>query len=174
VVDGIMKGHEGAIRVTSAPGAGSTFTLYFPAADSTSPQATAINEVGPRGQGQCILYLDDDQALVTLTVKTLERNGYRSCGFTQAIQAIEAVRNHPRKFDLVVTDYTMPGFSGIQVAKQLLHLRPGLPVLLTSGYVTDDLRKRAEDVGISQVLHKPHSANELCAAIQRALANMRT
>lgn len=174
VVDGIVKGHDGAIRVESTPGRGSTFTLYFPVIDiSTTHPAPAPASATERGAGQHILYLDDDEALVSVTVKTLERAGYRATGFYRPTEALDALRADPQRFDLVVTDFTMPGTSGIQVTRLIRQLAPKLPVILMSGYVTDDLKQRANEVGIRQVMHKPYNHSELHEALQNALMERR-
>jgi PAS domain S-box-containing protein len=170
VVDGIIKSHDGAIRVTSTPGAGSVFELFLPAAEGTAaPQLHVVPTAAARGNGQHILYLDDDEALVSLTVKLLRRKGFDVHGFTAPQKALEILRADSQRFDLVVTDYSMPGTSGIQVAKELRQLRPDLPVVLASGYVTDDLKLRAREVGVRHVIYKPQTVTELCEVVQRTL-----
>jgi len=169
VVDGIVKSHEGAICVASTLGTGSTFRLYFPAVDDAPAESASVTPHVPRGQGQHILYVDDDEALVWLTVKMLERNGYRVTGFTQPSRALATLQADPKQFDLVVTDFTMPGTSGIQVARQLKQLDPDLPVILVSGYVTDDLKRQARETGIRRVISKPQTVSDLCEAVEREL-----
>jgi PAS domain S-box-containing protein len=173
VVHGIMQSHGGAINVVSELGNGTTFTLYFPAV-ADAVEADAPPEQPTRGgQGQCILYLDDEEQLVSLTTRMLTRLGYRIIGFTDPIEAVEAFRQTPDKFDLVVTDYSMPELSGLQVAANLLQIRPEALVILCSGYLTEELRQKAGEVGICHVIYKPNTVEELSKSIQELILEAR-
>jgi CheY-like chemotaxis protein len=171
VVHGILADLGGAITAASAPGRGTVFELYFPAAAVTqvSPNAAAKPSSLPRGSGQHILFVDDELALVNLGTRFLERNGFRVTGLTGAADAIAAVRAHPEAFDLVVTDYNMPRASGVDLAREIVRLRPDLPVMLASGLITDELQTEAAAAGVRQLLAKPYSATDLCAIIHRIL-----
>ena len=170
VVDGIVKSHGGAISVCSEPGIGTVFHLYFPAVDAGVEPAPVAAREQPRGDGQRILYLDDEEVLVIFAGRQLERLGYVVAGFTEAGDAFEAFKAAPDGFDLLVTDLNMPRASGLQVAKAFLELRPDLPVVLASGYLTDDLRAQAHSLGIREVIYKPNTVEHLAAAIHRLLA----
>ena len=171
VVHGIMRGYQGAIEVNSQPGGGTTFHLYFPAADAAAGTAAAekVAAAPLRGRGQHVLYLDDDDSLVLLVTRMLERSGYRVSGYTDSTFALQAVRADPGQFDLVVTDYNMPGMSGLDVAREVSRIRPDLPVVVTSGYITDELREKAPDAGVRQLVYKPNSAEELCETVRNLL-----
>jgi len=168
VVHGIMQTHEGVVRVESAPGRGTTVHLYFPATAAPARSATPAEPftVPPSGSGQHVLYLDDEEALVMLVTQLLQRTGYRASGYTHAEKALAAVRADPYRFDLVVTDYNMPGMSGADVADELARIRPDLPVVITSGYITDELRQRAERAGVRHLIYKPNTVEELCEAVR--------
>ena len=168
VVAGIAHSHGGKISVTSQPGEGSVFHLHLPAAPQTQ---TGLAVDDKPGTSQRILYLDDEEALVLLNARLLERLGYRVRGYTNTYEALAAFKADPAGFDLMVTDLSMPGTSGLEVAKEVLGLRPDLPVVLASGYLTDQLREQALAVGIRQVLHKPASIDDLLAAIKPLLMN---
>jgi CheY-like chemotaxis protein len=170
VVHGIATAHGSAVTVTSRPGAGTTFSLYFPAAHapqrSSAPEDTAAESL-PAPAGQHVLYLDDEESLVFLVTRLLERLGYRVSGYTRAEEALAAVRADPTQFDLVVTDLNMPGMTGLDVARAVSRLRPDLPVVLTSGYITDELRAAALHAGVRELVYKPNTVEELCAVVQR-------
>jgi PAS domain S-box-containing protein len=170
VVHGIVKDHNGTISVTSTRGRGATFAILFPEhageADPAEPRSRELF----RGHGQHLMFLDDEESLVRLAQRLLERIGYRVTGFSSAEAALEAVRDDPSRFDLAITDFNMPGISGIQVAKLLGMIRPDLPVILSSGNISDDLRESAARAGVDHVLHKPSTAEELAEAIHRCLA----
>jgi len=173
VVYGIVQGHDGAITVDSRPGQGATFKVYFPAAGPVNAVVCAPVSVPQRGDGQHILYLDDEEPLVFLAVRILERLGYRVTGFTHAAEAMQAFRENPSQFDLVITDLNMPGESGLHVAAELLKLRPDVPVALCSGHVTEELRQRARAIGIREVFYKPNTMEELSEAVHRLAVKSR-
>nr|QMS47967.1 hypothetical protein WG33_0166 [uncultured bacterium] len=169
VVHGIVRAHDGGIAVSSEPGRGTTFELYFPAVDRAEA-APAVGAVAPKaGAGQHVLYVDDEEALVFLVTRLLKRLGYRVSAFSRSAAALEAFRADPHSFDLVVTDLNMPGASGTQVAAEILAIRGDVPVVLCSGHVTDELRQRAAEAGIREVLYKPHSIEDFGSAIGRLL-----
>jgi len=172
VVHGIMQGHQGAIDVQSVPGEGSVFTLYFP---PTFEQAVAPPaEVAPVepviGRGRHVMYVDDDQALVFLIARVLKRKGFTVTAFTDPHEALSAFQAKPQAFDLLVTDYNMPGFSGIDLLRQVKRIRPDLPVALASGYITPELEQSAMVEGASALIYKPDDVSEFCETVQRLIA----
>ena len=171
IVHGIMTNLGGAINASSEQGRGTTFELFFPAAPAEHQiQHADVPPAGvPRGQGQHILFLDDEQALVNLGARILERHGFRVTGHTSADEALAAIQRNPGGFDLVVTDYHMPRVSGVHLAREIGTLYPDLPVMLASGLVTDALKAEAAAAGVRHLLDKPYSAIDLCALVHRAL-----
>lgn len=171
VVHGIVRAHEGAISVESAPGAGTTFSLYFPAAPTA---AAADSETAPpasRGRGQRILYVDDEDALVFLAERALQRLGYNVTGHVDPKAALEAFRTQPTDFDFVVTDLSMPGMSGADLAGELLRIRPDIPIVLASGYVRPEDVESAHKQGVRDVILKPNSIDDLARVIARTLSD---
>lgn len=203
VVHGVMRTHEGAVDVHSAPGEGSRFTLYFPVAQpaqiadpqpgqgmqaeapvqslasvtTSTPEppqvapaaALAATDAPPAAPARQphVMYVDDDQALVFLVQRLLRRRGYQVSGFTDPHEATEALRAAPQDYDLLVTDYNMPGFCGVDLVREARLIRPELPVALASGYVTTEIEQAAMAEGARALIHKPNDVEELCATVHR-------
>jgi signal transduction histidine kinase len=167
VVHGIVESHRGAIQVTSQPGAGACFEIYLPAAEGPPESAPQAAPRPIAALGQRVLLIDDEEPLVVLTTKLLSRQGYQVRGFTRPQAAVEAFRAASEQFDIVITDMNMPGLSGLQIAMELLKTRADIPIILSSGYVTEELKDSAYQAGIRLVLYKPGSVEELCEAIHR-------
>jgi PAS domain S-box-containing protein len=174
VVDGIVKNHDGAISVDSVPGKGTTFQVYFPAVQARADTLHGSPASQPKGAGERILYLDDEEPLVLLVSRLLERLGYQVEGFTRPADALAAFDADPSGYALFVSDLNMPVTSGLEVAAQVLRRRPDLPVVLTSGYITEGLRTQAASLGVREVIYKPNTADELAAAVARLLADSET
>jgi two-component system, cell cycle sensor histidine kinase and response regulator CckA len=114
-----------------------------------------------------ILYLDDDDTLVFLVRRLLERRGYRVTAMLNQQDVINAVRDNPTGFDLLLTDYNMPGMSGLEVAKAVLAINPALPVAVASGYITDELQADAMAAGVREVVFKTDAVEDFCAIVAR-------
>lgn len=180
VVHGIVQAHEACIVVDSEPGKGTTFRIYFPAVNAPVPALAGQEPPAPRksdgdalvlhGEGKHILYVDDDDAIVFLMRRLLERRGFRVSGYTDAYAAVAAVRANPGQFDLAVTDHNMPGMSGLDVARTLREIRGDLPVVVASGYVSEELRIQAPAAGVRELLFKPNTVEDFCGMVAQ-LAN---
>ena len=119
------------------------------------------------GGGQHILYLDDDESLVFLVKRLLGRRGYRISGYTDQHAALDALRAGPAGFDLVVSDYNMPGLSGLDVARAVRAIRADLPVAVTSGFIDEELRAQAGGAGVRELIFKASTVEDLCGVVQR-------
>ena len=169
VVHGIVKAHEASIDVNSTPGLGTEFHICFPAVDAPVTAIPAHTQDRARidGKGKHVLYVDDEEAIILLMSRLLERQGYRVSGYTDQLEALAAVRANPEQFDLAVTDYNMPGMTGLEVAQALKEIRPDLPVVMASGYITEELRAQAPAAGIRELIYKPDTVDDLCEAVAR-------
>ena len=170
VVQGIVRAHGGAIGVVSAPGAGTVFHLLLPLGQGMLPADAAQSDKAPeRGSGQRVLYVDDDEVMLSVAEGLLAHWGYRVTVMRDASEAIAAVRDAPATYDLVVTDFNMPGLSGVDVLLELHALRADLPVVLVSGYLAEETRSEAVAAGAFAVLRKEHLHEELAPVTARAL-----
>ena len=173
VVHGIVQAHGGAITVVSQPGIGTIFTIYLSAvttgadvmaAEGDAPVATSALSLDG---GKRILYVDDDEALVFLVTRLLERRGFQVSGYTNQTEALAALRAGSAGFDLVVSDYNMPGMSGLDVAREVRSIRADLPVVIASGFVDEELRAQAAVAGVRKVIFKATAVEEFCEIVQR-------
>jgi CheY-like chemotaxis protein len=178
VVHGIVQSHHGEIIAQSEPGIGTTFTVYLPAAENEQTQVAPAekgkseNTAPESGRNvvQHILYLDDDGALVGLVRRLLERQGWRVSAFVNQQKALAALRADPGAFDLVVSDYNMPGLSGLDVAREVRNIRPDLPVVVASGFVDEELQANAREAGVREVIFKAEAMQSFCEVIAGVLA----
>jgi CheY-like chemotaxis protein len=162
IVHGIMRSCGGAVTVQSALGKGTSFHLFFPAAPETNALDGTSTVTGlSRGMGQRVLFIDDEDAVVRLGTLNLTRLGYRVTGCTDPATALKEFLRDPEGIDAVVTDLSMPGMSGFDCAREMLAIRPDLPIVLTSGYVRPEDEALAREIGIRAVRSKPAALNEL-------------
>ncbi len=175
VAHGIVEAHGGAIAVTTAPGQGSSFDIYLPLVDHESGLMPLEASPGEpqRGTGQHVLYVDDDEVMALMVQGLLERLGYRATCLLDAREAIAAVEREPAAIDLVVTDFNMPNVSGLDVVRAVARIRADLPVVISSGYVSDELRASAAELGVRSILQKEHTLEELGALVHESLAHPR-
>jgi CheY-like chemotaxis protein len=143
--------------------------MYFPAAESDAMQVEAVTTKTLRGHGQRIMYVDDEELLVYLMTRMLERLDYEVTGYTDAEDAIQAFRNDPGRFDALVTDLAMPDMTGHDLARALLQIRPDIPIVMTSGYIREEDTAAALEAGVQEVISKPHSVDDLGRVLQSTL-----
>jgi len=169
LVYGIVTDSGGAIDVAAAPGHGSTFAIYLPRTDAQPAAADETQGPAPRGRGERVLLVDDEEPLVDMTAEVLGQLGYEAVPFSDARAALAAFEQSPQAFEVVVTDEVMPALTGTELARRVRHLRPELPVVLLSGYSGPILAQRAHGAGVSELLQKPLHSRALAAALARVL-----
>jgi signal transduction histidine kinase len=169
VVHGVMADLGGAIDVQNLPGRGARFVLYFPCVDAVPVVPSPADASAPEGQGQTVLVVDDEAALVELAEELLAGLGYEAVGFGGSEQALAAFRADPNRFDLVLSDELMPQMTGTALAAALHAIRPQLPIVMASGYGGPQLEARAEAAGITVLVRKPLVRAELGRAVAHAL-----
>ena len=167
----IVTGLGGAIDVQSEPRVGSTFTVYLPRVGNAPDEPISRVPSAPVGSGQQILIVDDEQSLLELTTDTLRELGYQPVGFGSALAALRAFRADPDAFDILITDLCMPGITGDGLIREIRRMRPLIPVILVSGYVSDGVVSRSDNARIDEILIKPLRANTLATSLARLLGS---
>jgi PAS domain S-box-containing protein len=168
VVHGIVKRHGGEISVESRVGEGTRFTIFLPVSGDEAVE-NGIHPVSlPRGT-EHVLLVDDEEDLVVIGSEMLQRLGYRVTAMTASADALEAFKQDPFRFDIVVTDYNMPGLTGDQMAKEMLSIRRDTPVIVCTGFSEVFDQKRAQAIGIRQILMKPVTMQGLAHALREVL-----
>src|SRR5262245_8587629 len=169
LVHSIVADLDGAIDVVSTLGQGSEFTVYLPRSGDAPEAGEGEAAAMPRGDGQRVLIVDDEEPLVRLATRTLEELGYLPTGLTSSTAALAAFRADPEAFDAVITDERMPGMTGSALIRELRGIRRQIPILLMSGYVGGAVASRAHEAGANEVMNKPLSARDLATSLARVL-----
>jgi signal transduction histidine kinase/CheY-like chemotaxis protein/integral membrane sensor domain MASE1 len=166
----IAVGHGGGVDVQSEVGVGSVFTVYLPEATGDVAPKPSEETAVPFGNGESIMVVDDEPALLELAQEILAELGYEPVGFNDSLAAAEAYESNPGRFDLILTDEVMPQQTGTELAARLRERYPRLPILLISGYGGPGFEIRAQAAGVNQVLKKPYHKRELAEALSQALS----
>jgi CheY-like chemotaxis protein len=204
VVHGIVRNHRGAVVVDSTPAGGSTFHLLLPLVPrprppDLAPVAEPAGDFAPDGgeptpaiktihagpsavpapvasepASRCVLYVDDDEVMLLMVQRLLEREGHRVWVCSDAVQALAGLRDGTLACDLLVSDFNMPELSGLELVRQLRGLAglQGLPVVITSGFITDELRLQAAEIGVHALLKKERTLEELAGLVRQVLADV--
>ncbi len=168
IVNGIVRSHNGFIDVRSEKGAGTTFTLYFPAVSSSAPEHTA-HFPSFAMKGKQVLVVEDEPQLLNIMVETLEAYGLAVQSAVDGMTALEQFRSFRGSIDMVITDYSMPSMDGGVLYQELKKIDPSVAVVITSGYLDPVLRSRLLKDGIRQIITKPFRSEDIIKAVESAL-----
>ena len=177
VVHGIVRANGGAVTVSSVVGAGSTFELFFPASSAlrieTPAKVAPPTAISPAGDGEDIMFVDDEESLILVAERVMRRAGYRVTSFLRPREALEHFRAHSASVRLVVSDLSMPEMSGLDLSRALLTIDPKLPIILTSGYLRPGEAEAARRLGVREIMEKPGTPHDLLPLIARLLRESR-
>jgi len=168
VVHGIVKSYSGDIIVESQIGKGSTFTVLLPRVVTEPEKEEDIAVTVPKGT-ECILFVDDEKTLLDIAEKMLLSLGYNVIACDNSLEALEIFKQQPSKFDLVITDQTMPHMTGYDLAKRILKIKPEVPVILCTGYSSTVTPEKAKVCGIKALIYKPISKKEIARTVREIL-----
>jgi len=168
VIHGIVKRHGGGIRVESDLGKGTLFEIYFPALEETAEEEKEP-EGEIKGGSERILFVDDEESMVNLNRQRLERLGYQVESTTKPVEALEWFKADPDQFDVIITDMTMPRITGDRLAKEVLEIRPHMPVIICTGYSERMSAKKAAALGVRKYIEKPVDLRNLATALREVL-----
>jgi PAS domain S-box-containing protein len=168
VVHGIVKSHNGAISVDSKSGKGTTLSILFPVAEETAVIESEAVEKFPTGNER-ILFVDDDKSMADIGRQRLERLGYQVEAKTNPVEAMEHFRADPNKFDLVITDMTMPHITGDKLVEKILKIRPDMPTILCTGFSEKIDEEKAKKIGVREYIEKPFDREKLSRLVRNVL-----
>ena len=169
VVHGILKRHRAAITVEATPAKGSTFHVYFPRIKQAATPAEAGAAEPLPGGHECVLIVDDEEDLVNVETRLLSRLGYEVVSQNNSIEVLELFQAQPDRFDVVITDMTMPKMTGDKLAKEILKIRPDLPIILCTGYSEHLSEEQAKKIGIKEYCLKPVRMRDLARTMRKVL-----
>jgi two-component system, cell cycle sensor histidine kinase and response regulator CckA len=176
VVHGILRDHQAGIRVKSVLGVGSSFHVILRPAESQTSEILDKDVIEEQfgdevlsrlKQATTVLHVDDDELIGSMIARTLKKSGFQAHHYLHSKKALDDVRSGAVGYDLAVLDYSMPELDGLNLAQELLRLHPRKPVIITTGFISDELRVKAPTIGVAELILKPNTSTQLLSAIER-------
>jgi CheY-like chemotaxis protein len=169
VVHGIVKSYNGDIKIYSEPGKGTIVNIYLPCIEVETYTPKKYSSTAISGGKESILLVDDEEYVIVMMKEMLERMGYHITTFTNSRKAFDEFRNNPDEYDLLITDQTMPGMVGTELAGEFMRIRPDMPIIICTGFSEILSEEKAKAIGISEYITKPVVKSEISKAIRNAL-----
>jgi DNA-binding NtrC family response regulator len=173
VLHGIIKAHNAVVDVSSEPGKGSVFKVFFPKVKALENRIDKVPlSCMPKGS-ETIIFADDEEDIVKLHTGMLKCNGYRVIPATGGEQVLSYLEDHLQEVDLIITDQTMPKMTGLELAEKIHAMRSDLPVILCSGYSETPSSKRTQQLGINKFIAKPFEMKDLAVTIRQVFSEIK-
>ncbi len=169
VVHGIVKNGGGHVTVESVPEVGSTFRVFLPRIDAEAQELPRVKYEDIPGGDEHIMVVDDEEFIVHMEKQLLERLGYKVSAFTSSLDALDVFSMQPEMYDLIITDQTMPDLTGMEFSRKVLMVRPGIPIILCTGFSSAVSDESVKAVGIRDYVMKPIAKDEFGHAIRKVL-----
>jgi CheY-like chemotaxis protein len=169
VVHGIVTAMGGSIHVYGEPGKGTEFHVYLPVEKSLSEEQANTSKAQIQGGTEKLLLVDDEELILQMEKQMLERLGYQVTSRFSSLEALEAFRKNPDKFDMVITDMAMPNMPGDKLSVELTKIRPDIPILLCTGFSETMSEEKATSLGIKGFILKPIVMKDLDQKIREVL-----
>ena len=167
VIHGIVEMMEGQISVTSKVGTGTTFRILFPVTDAVQEENSLNSDAVPDVMNRSILLVDDEESIRVATQVVFTHRGFTVDSASDGEQALELFKANPRKYDLIVTDKSMPKMSGVELTRAIRDTNSDIPIILSTGHLGIEDEEEFKDIGITSYIQKPWTAEELIKKIQK-------
>ncbi len=168
VVHGIVESHKGLITVESEVGKGTTFDIYLPTIQGEA-SVTELEQCEDRKGNERILVVDDEEAVTEVLTQMLEHLEYQVDSFTDSREALRVFRESPRNYDLLITDFSMPGLTGAELCERVLAIRASIPIVMITGYGQYMTTESAREIGVTELMMKPILTHDLSEVVRRVL-----